>query len=202
MSDAADREPMMPRRFGLGDGLILLVAVAIVLERFRMIHGVVWSLLQWCWGAVTYLVGLSYWSPSLGPSRAMMIADLPGKLIQLALSVACPVFLGLMTAQPLLRLRRPRPPMAEVVRQSGFVTSLIGWVLVALLMTIGDAWFSGLALTMGLTRGLILLMLWPLLGLRPWRIEASWVDRLGRSVGWGWILALVGGAVLEYQGWL
>lgn len=204
MTDPDDRDPVVPRRFGLGDGLILLAAVAIVLERFRTIHWFEFfpRSLRWCWGAIGYLLGLSYWSPGLGWGRAEVIARLPVELIQLGLYTFCPVLLGLMVAQPMIRLRRPRPPMSEVIRQSGFVTCLIGLALVAMLMSLGDAWFSGVALTVGLTRVLILLMLWPLLGLRPWRAEPSWVDRLGRAVGWGWILALLGGAVLEYLGWI
>ncbi len=33
-----------------------------------------------------------------------------------------------------------------------------------------------------------LLLCWPVLGIPPWRSEASWIDRLGRAVGWGWIV--------------
>ena len=199
----ADRDRAM-RRFGLGDGLILLGAMAICLERFRAIH---WyrffpESLRWSWRAITYLMGLSYWSPDLGYSRAEVIDRLPVEVIRLWLYTLCPVLLGLMVVQPLLRLARPRPPLAEVVRQSGFVTCLIGLATVAMLLSIGSMWFSGLALTLGLTRGLFLLMLWPLLAVPPWRAEPSWVDRLGRMVGWGWILALAGAAVLEYRGWL
>ena len=75
-------------------------------------------------------------------------------------------------------------------------------VLACLLMTIGDSWFSGFALTLPLTRGMILFTVWPLLLLPPWQAEAGWVDRLGRVVGWSWVVALVDGAVLEQLGWL
>ncbi len=37
-----------------------------------------------------------------------------------------------------------------------------------------------------------LLLFWPVLGLPPWRSEASWIDRLGRAVGWGWIVVIAG----------
>jgi hypothetical protein len=48
--------------------------------------------------------------------------------------------------------------------------------------------YSGVALTLGLTRAIILLMIWPLLGLPPWHAEPNWIDRLGRGVGCGWII--------------
>jgi hypothetical protein len=192
------------RRFGLGDGLILLVAVAIVLERFRAIHWFQFfpRSFRWCWEAIGYLLGLSYWSPELGLTRGGVARHLPVEVIRLLLYTFCPVLLGLMVAQPLIRLKRPRPTMAEVARQSGLVTCLIGLVTVAVLLSIGDLWFSGLALTLGLTRVMLLTMLWPLLALPPWRAEPSWVDRLGRAVGWGWMLALAGAAVLESMGWI
>ena len=41
-----------------------------------------------------------------------------------------------------------------------------------------------------------LLLFWPVLGLPPWRSEASWIDRLGRAVGWGWIVAIASAIVL------
>jgi hypothetical protein len=110
------------------------------------------------------------------------------------------VLLGLSVAQPLLRLKRPRPPLAQVARQPGLVSCLVAVLLACLLMTIGDWWFSGISLTLPLTRGMILFTLWPLLLLPPWRAEAGWVDRLGRVVGWGWIAALLVGAVLEWLG--
>jgi hypothetical protein len=40
-----------------------------------------------------------------------------------------------------------------------------------------------------LVQAAVLLLLWPILGLPPWNAERSWIDRLGRTVGWGWIIA-------------
>ena len=118
----------------------------------------------------------------------------------LLLRTLCPVLLGLMIAQPLLRLRRPRPPLSQVVRQSGFAICMIGIALVCLLLPMGDWWFSEVALTLGMTRVIILFMIWPLLGLRPWLKEQSWIDRIGRGVGWGWLMAIAVMAVLERMG--
>ncbi len=44
----------------------------------------------------------------------------------------------------------------------------------------------------------IVLLLWPLLGIRPWRLETSWVDRLGRAVGWAWIVVMAAAGAVNW----
>jgi hypothetical protein len=197
-----DQSPA-PRRFSLGDALILVIALSITLERFRSIS---WfrsfpSSLVECWRMFSQLVGWSPWTRFLAYTRPLLAKELSLVVVEnLLLPTLCPVLLGLMFAQPLLRLRRPRPPLSQVVRQSGFVICLIGIALVCLLLPMGDWWFSEVALTLGMTRVIILFMVWPLLGLRPWLKERSWIDRIGRGVGWGWLMAIAVMAVLEYMG--
>jgi hypothetical protein len=104
-----------PRRFSLGDGLILVGALAIAMERFRTLRSIPQHAV-WCWDAVVQLTGFTpSWRWPL--SRQQVIANLPGEVIALLVELLCPVLLGLMVAQPLLRLRRPRPPLEQVVRQ-------------------------------------------------------------------------------------
>jgi hypothetical protein len=193
-----------PRRFSLGDALILMITLSISLERFCAMH-YFQSLprtVSWCWQAISHLTGLTPWTAfGAGKSRSDVWFDLFASLDQLILRTLCPVLLGLMVAQPLLRLRHPRPPMSTVARQSGFVICLIGIALVCLLLPMGDMWFSGVALNLGLTRALIVLMIWPLLGLRPSRAERSWIDRLGRGIGWGWVVAIALGALFDSNEW-
>jgi hypothetical protein len=197
-----DQNPL-PRRFSLGDALILLIALSITLERFRSIS---WfrsfsSSLALAWHMFAQLMGWSPWTRFLAHTRQALMTELFALVIDsLLLRTLCPVLLGLMIAQPLLRLRRPRPPLSQVVRQSGFAICMIGIALVCLLLPMGDLWFSEVALTLGMTRVIVLLMIWPLLGLRPWHTEGSWIDRLGRGVGLGWIMAIAVVAVLEYMG--
>jgi hypothetical protein len=191
------------RRFSLGDALILLIASSVTLERFRSIS---WfrsfpSSLALAWRMCSQLVGWSPWTGFLAYTRQALTTELSVLVISnLLLPTLCPVLLGLMIAQPLLRLRPPRPPLSQVVRQSGFVICMIGIALVCLLLSMGDWWFSGLALTLGMTRVMILFMIWPLLGLPPWHTERSWIDRLGRGVGLGWLMAIAVMAVLERMG--
>jgi hypothetical protein len=201
--NAANDQNRAPRRFSLGDALILLIALSITLERFRSIS---WfrsfpSSLALAWHMFSQLMGWSPWTRFLAHTRQALMTELFALVIDsLLLRTLCPVLLGLMIAQPLLRLRRPRPPLSQVVRQSGFAICLTDIALVCLLLPMGDLWFSEVALTLGMTRVIILLMIWPLLGLRPWHTERSWIDRLGRGVGWGWIMAIAVMAVLEYMG--
>ena len=198
--NAPNDQNSAPRRFSLGDALILVIALSITLERFRSIS---WfrsfpSRLVDCWHMFTQIVGWSPWTRFLGYTRTLLTKELSLDVMSdLLLPTLCPVLLGLMFAQPLLRFRRPRPPMSQVFRQSGFVLCMIGIVLVCLLLSMGDWWFSGVALTLGMTRVIILSMIWPLLGLRPWNTERSWIDRIGRGVGLGWIMAIAVMAVLE-----
>ena len=99
------------------------------------------------------LVGLSPWTRFLGYTRQALTTELCLLVIEnLLLPTLCPVLLGLMIAQPLLCLRQPRPPMSRVVHQSGFAICLIGIALVCLILSMGPWWFSGVALTLGLTR--------------------------------------------------
>jgi hypothetical protein len=197
------------RRFNLGDGLILMGALALSLERFRAI--------RWfqsfpkrsvsCWHAISELVDWLPWNidPVYSRQHVMIVwthclVELTHYLTEeLLLRTLCPVLLGLMVAQPLIRLRRPRPPLAQLIRQSGFVTCLICIVtLVGLVLILGNWWFTGLSLSLSLTRGIFLMLIWPMLGLPPWNAEKSWIDRLGRAVGWGWVVAMGAQAVIEY----
>jgi hypothetical protein len=91
------------------------------------------------------------------------------------------VLVGLTLAQPLIRLRRPRPSLRAVVRQSGFVVCVT--VIVATLVIIDLEW-GGLIRPSALTMlGISLVLLWPI---------------LGRGVGLGWIVASASGAAAAY----
>jgi hypothetical protein len=109
-----------------------------------------------CWRMFSQLVGWSSWTRFIGYTRRLLTTELSVLVINnLLLPTLCPVLLGLTTAHPLLCLRQPRPPLSQVVRQSGFMICLIGIALVCLLLSMGDWWFSGVALTLGMTRLII-----------------------------------------------
>jgi hypothetical protein len=133
LGPAADRPA---RHFSIGDGLILMAAAALSLERLR---GMGWFTrfpldLTWCWQEISR-VGL--WPPwdilfdgnlqAMRKDIATRLAD--DVLIQL---LSC-LSVGLMIVQPLLQFRHPRPEPRFLFRQSGFVACMasIGAALTA-----------------------------------------------------------------------
>jgi hypothetical protein len=199
LGPAADPGPA--RRFSIGDGLILMAAAALSLERLR---GMGWFTrfpvdLTWCWQEISR-VGL--WPPwdilfdgNLHGMRKDVVTRLADDvLIQLLSSL----LVGFMVAQPLLRLRHPRPEPRQLIRQSGFVACMVsmGSALAAFAI-VGMGWFSQSVLSLRVMRGLALMLFWIVVGIPPWQSEASWIDRLGRAVGWGWIIAIAAQAVFN-----
>ena len=180
------------RRFHLGDSLILIAALALTLsvllstKWFARIPGRV-SL--W-WDARPKFVGGFPWFLAGGPLTRMAVSEIVDHFVQLLSSV----LLGLTLVQPFLRLRRPRPPVRNLVRQSGFVVCLA--VIVGTLIFIDLGWVARIDVSWEAILASALLLFWPVLGLPPWRWEASWIDRLGRAVGWGWIVVIAIATVL------
>jgi hypothetical protein len=194
-------DPQAVRHFTIADGLVLTASAALSLDRLT---GMGWftrfpSDLLWCWEKLSQI---GFWPPwdllfdgSLGELRTEIVVRIVDDvLIQLlgCLSVA------LMIAQPLLRLRRPRPEPRLLIRQSGFVACMVSMgAALAAFAIVGSDWFSESALSLGPIRVVGLLLLWIVLGLPPWRTEASWIDRLGRFAGWGWIVAIAAQAAFN-----
>jgi len=128
------------------------------------------------------------------------------------------LLLGLTLAQPVMRLRGPRPPLRDVFRQSGFVVCLAVIVGTLILLdclwvakfdvsmwsselrqsdrTIAYPWVAQWGVDGRITLASVPLLCWPVLGIPPWRSEASWIDRLGRAVGWGWFVVMASVTVL------
>ena len=184
--------PPPRRRFHLGDSLILIAALALTLSVllsanwFARIPGRV----SFWWDARPKFVGGFPWFLAWGPSARMAVSQIVDEFVQLLSSV----LLGLTLVQPFLRLRRPRPPVRDLVRQSGFVVCLA--VIVGTLIVVDLWWVARIDVSWGAILASALLLFWPVLGLPPWRSEASWIDRLGRAVGWGWIVVIVSATVL------
>ena len=178
-----------PRRFNVGDGLILIAASALTTsvlrsgEWFERFPGRVsfWA------EAFSSLVGTSPWSLHAMSRRETARLVVAQVLDELFVELLCSVLLGLTLVQPLMRLRSPRPLFRELVRQSGFVVCLAAIVGTLVFVDLGSLAIVGDSLVF--VPAAVLLLLWPVLGLPPWHAERSWIDRLGRAVGWGWIVA-------------
>jgi hypothetical protein len=202
LAPALDGEPFpRVRHFTIGDGLILTASAALSLDRLT---GMGWftrfpSDLVWCWQKVSEI---GFWPPSdlLFDDR---LRELRTEIVVRLVDDVCIQLLGclsvaLMIAQPLLRLRRPRPEPRDLIRQSGFVACMVS--ISAALMAfaiVGSDWFSESALSLRPIRIVGLLILWMVLGMPPWRTEPTWIDRLGRFAGWGWIIAIAAHAAFN-----
>jgi|GEM_PF-3248455 len=104
---------------------------------------------------------------------------------------------GLTPACFVLRLRRPRPPLLDLLRQPGTVALLamvfgLFWVTGALLVLFPGKVDSMTAAPTAV--GGTVAVAWVVLALsRRWRPEAGWVDRMGRLLGCASIVtALIG----------
>jgi hypothetical protein len=197
VSAPLEKDPA-PRRFNVGDGLILITALALSIsllrsgEWFERLPGRVSFWTQ----AVSELVGVSSWS-FYGMSRRQVERLVIAQVVdELLIEFLCPVLMGLTLVQPLMRLRSPRPQFRDLVRQSGFIVCL-GVIVGSLLFV--DLWtFAVIDDSLVLVEVAVLLLLGPVLGLPPWHSEASWIDRMGRAVGWGWIVAMANVAAFGF----
>jgi hypothetical protein len=159
------------RRFGLADILIVMSALALTLSMLRI---------HW-FTRFTYRIA---WT-------------LAGQIIdEIFVGLLSAVLLGLTLVQPVLRLSRPRPPFREIMRQSGLVACL--GIIIGTLIATDLSWLAGVDVGYWFILAALSLLLWPLLGVYPWRPEASWIDRLGRAVGWGWIIATAAAIASAY----
>ena len=71
-------------------------------------------------------------------------------------------------------------------------------VIAGSLIFVDLSWLTSVGDSLILVQIAVVLLLWPILGLPPWHADASWIDRLGRGVGWGWIVAAASVTVLGF----
>lgn len=172
------------RRFNLGDGLILMAGFALTLSLLR---GTDWfarfpGRVRFWRVAIPKLLDMTPLYLAWGPFAKSVLRQIGAEF----LGFLGPALLGLMLIQPLLRLRRPRPLLLTLTRQPGFVVC-VGMIVGAILL-FDLFWVARVEIPMWAILACAVLLLWPTTGLRPWQPEASWIDRLGRVVGCGWIL--------------
>ena len=183
---AAGSEPV--RRFNLGDGLVLMVGVAIALAVLMPTPWIsrIGPRVRFAFEASRMLSGATPW-PAPALTRADLIRMAAGGLISEFHQFLASLLIGATLVVPIVRLRRPRPAIPEVLHQPGFVICLA--VILIVLLRTDISWALSIPIPLFVTEASSLILIWPLAGLAPWRPEASWVDRLGRAVGWGWILS-------------
>jgi hypothetical protein len=109
--------------------------------------------------------------------------------------------LALTCAQILIRLRYPRPEWRTLFRQPGFVACCAaalglgldtGWIPLARFENLHYPYYTSL----------MVLFAWAVLyALRLCLAEKSWIDRLGRLTGIGWIISGLYSLIEQYYLW-
>lgn len=186
--------PPVCRPFGIADGMILIAALfaALAWDRPRVLDPLL---------GISEPASYSWWPAEEAASVTALVLQL--------LVVASPTVL-------MLRLRRPRPPWSLLRKQPGAVacalasvaSTAIGLMVLVSHLTSGRpagvAWRQAaedlkpdkLMVAASLI-GMAVLMAWIVMkAKRQWQPEASWMDRLGRILGTGWIAMIAGGMFL------
>jgi hypothetical protein len=187
------------RQFTFLDAIVLIAATAIGVALSRE----PWSILAGNWPALIDH-GMDHWSIIL-------------EVLEEAPAVVEPSLLAWSTAVFLLGLRPPRPRFRRLTRQPGWVAcglSLFplvvhGVIFLSLLPIRGwPAFFNHsylLGTWLGVEVGAAVVGAWlVLLFTRRWRAERNWIDRAGRVLGLGWILAFMVASwffTWDYGGW-
>jgi hypothetical protein len=189
-----------PRRFNLGDAMILVAASALGLV-------VMPALLDgWRYGVVDDRLA-QFARPDI---LHQLIALLAWASTRLGL-ILLPMLAAWTLAFVLLRLRRPRPAPRRMARQAGMITcsaAVLGMALaVAEMAIVGafagfapgrqllwllSAWLRGTAPQVGMAVAAARLAHATILGRRP---ADDAIDRLGRWLGWLWV------ALVPILGW-
>jgi hypothetical protein len=183
------------RVFRLSDAMILMAAlgVALVWDRGRIVDPSRW-------------ISDPRSAPNLGLLRRLGIAVTNVlEFIPPLLAVASVTVLG-------LRLRRPRPPLYVLAREPGTVACAVASLVMipACLAILASHLQTGATLAMAWNRaaidlqpenlggltfliGLAIAVTWFVMSAkRRWLAAAGWLDRLGRLVGVGWMLMIIG----------
>jgi hypothetical protein len=180
------------RRFTISDGMILVAALGVGLA--------------WTAKLVPYMFKASPVGGGIG------VPQLAGwEPLFKATILAMPTLMVLTLTMPILRFRGPRPPWRRLAGQPGVTATLAGLLTIFACagLYFGTAavysrpvlpnWRAMLTVEFFVEMVEVLMIAAPLIGLavasawasllwqRRWRCEASWVDRLGRAVGVGWV---------------
>jgi hypothetical protein len=185
------------RKFTLSDAMILTAGTAFALANSSIFFHPIEHLIEWLprlWREAAAHTSLlfEHWPAFRAVIRYPVIQCLwiSCKLIQAYLFAMTLPFL-------VLRLKRPRPALNELLRQPGMVASLA--------IVFGAVWVPGyldyfffffkshMDLTGPMAAGGTVAVAWAILALgRGWQSEPGWIDRLGRSLGYAAIgVALV-----------
>jgi hypothetical protein len=168
----------MPRRFTVGDAMILVAAAAVGTLAIR--------------GTLPDLSSLESQlntAPSPGMRRFLTL--------QFGLSAVIPYLATLTPAVVIMRLRQPRPSLRRVGRQPGSIACTVATVAMAIealwiasLLARGSGCINASTVFVGYAQQVSFAVVggWVTLALSGrWRSEPGWIDRIGRILGVIWI---------------
>lgn len=186
--------PALARKFGVADAMILVAGLSLALAgglKLFLFLGEQFYLL--CRTIADYYSPFFATRPGFWWTRVAMIWS---SVLFYGVRVFEFFLLGMAPAFLLVRLRPPRPPVRGLLRQPGTVAGLAivfgqvwvtGWLHRLFFGRLTDPTVTAVAV------GGTVMLAWALLALsRKWEAEPGWVDRLGRLLGFG---AIVAGAV-------
>jgi hypothetical protein len=135
-----------------------------------------------------YLGGPLSTLPFRGLSRPMMVDYLRWTPVTILGEIGFPLLPLSTLAFLMFRMRKPRPPWRELLRQPG-MSGILAAVL-AVLIEVDLGWLSvPIPTPIPLNIGLAVATTWCIQAITGlWRAERSWVDRLGRSLCLCWMV--------------
>jgi hypothetical protein len=178
-------DPVAPARcrpFTLGDGMIVIAASAGWLALVPT-----WA--EFLWGHIQALPFDTIHSLTGWWQYFTSRADVTGSMVMAASNVLVTFLMPFTCAFVLMRLRKPRPPMREVLAQPGMVAveaMVFALGITLLIMTLTRPTMMGAVVWVATVP-----VSWIALKLAGhWRPEAGWIDRFGRALAVGWMLLL------------
>jgi hypothetical protein len=183
---------VLPRRFAIGDAMIVVALAACLFAAFSqsVVPNRIGMYARNAPGLVRYLYlgGPLDSLPFRGLTRPAMVDYLRRTPATILGEVGLPLLPLSTLAFLLFRLRKPRPPWRDLLRQPGSVGVLAA--VLAVFVEVDLRWFEvPIPTPMPLNIGLAVAASWLVLGVSGrWRAEPSWVDRLGLVLGACWIV--------------
>jgi hypothetical protein len=179
-----DDDQPRSRRFGLGDAMILIVALALGLALA---------------GPAFMIIADGIRSAPRNHFRTLAGAVQLGRFLNI---IVLNFLFFFIPACLILRLRRPRPPLRTLIHQPGFaacaapVAVVLAYLPLALFAPSGLAGQVTEIGVQALPVAAVPLAWLSLIATRRWDPEPSWIDRLGRILGVLWTVSLPAHLVL------
>ncbi len=192
-------EPVTQRPFRIADGMVLMAAlfIALVWDRAGGLDAL----------GFLFRLGSMFWPPYSLWNLVFHTAEVVLLLLPFLVVGSLSAFV--------LRFQRPRPALSQFLQKPGAVACAVATLAIVPtgLMVLATHFSSGRAASFAWAGvlddlkpenlsvvasliGLAILVAWiAMRATGQWKPEASWIDRFGRLIGWGWILMIFGGMI-------